>query len=86
MSPLEDPQVDRFKNALGFDALHAINILTGTQRHDSVELGMGGIANTRGTRKVRAMPNSEMSCDFESCDPFRSSRNLKRVGIANYAG
>ncbi|KAJ5793535.1 hypothetical protein N7457_000134 [Penicillium paradoxum] len=58
MSPLEDPQVDRFKNASELNASHAIKIRTETQRHDSVELGVGGIPNTRWTRKVRTIPLS----------------------------
>lgn len=84
-SPLEDPQVDRFKNFARLDALHAIKI-----RPENTEIrfggAWGGIPNTRWTRKVRARPISEhKSCDCVSRDQYRASRNLNRAGIANYA-
>ncbi|KAJ5950186.1 uncharacterized protein N7479_008599 [Penicillium vulpinum] len=58
MSPLEDPQIDRVRNDLTLDALHAIKIRT-----ENAEIQFGGawdgIPNTRWTRKVRANPTSE---------------------------
>ena len=57
-SPLEDPQVDWFKNSAELDALHAIKIPT---ENTEIRFGGagGGIPNTRWTRKVRTSPVSE---------------------------
>jgi hypothetical protein len=86
-SPVEDPQVDWFKNSSALDALHALKIRTANTEIRFGGAG-GGIPNTRWTRKVRTSPVSEggsLSCDLVSCDQYRPSRNLKRAGIANHA-